>query len=97
MSGGVLSKLSFNDVCISVISVMNGDGDNTPYFFAREVAAMLGYRSPKDAVRAHCKGVISLSDLSDVKGGKLPPFAGGLNVQGPRHGVLIFEGLQPAY
>ena len=37
-------------------SVRTTEIDGKPYFVANEVASILGYVSPKDAVSRHCKG-----------------------------------------
>lgn len=41
-------------------SVRTTEIDGKPYFVANEVASILGYVSPKDAVSRHCKGALKL-------------------------------------
>ena len=38
--------------------------DGEPWFVARDVAHTLGYRIPKDAISAHCKGAVKRSLLT---------------------------------
>ncbi|GHU57452.1 hypothetical protein AGMMS49975_23060 [Clostridia bacterium] len=40
-----------------------------PWFVGRDVAEILGYKNPNEAVREHCKGVSET--LTPTNGGKL--------------------------
>lgn len=40
------------------------DDSGEPWFCAKDVASALGYRYPKDAIRAHCKGAVNRLPLS---------------------------------
>ena len=44
--------------------VRGGETDGTPYFVAKDVALMLGYKNPADAVRRHCIEVVETLPLS---------------------------------
>lgn len=39
--------------------------NNKPYFVANDIAKALGYKVPKDAVRAHCKGALKHRHLTN--------------------------------
>lgn len=46
--------MKFNDAMFGNLRVIVRDGE--PWFVAKDVAEMLGYSRPKDAIAAHCKG-----------------------------------------
>jgi BRO family, N-terminal domain len=46
------------------------DRDGEPWFVGIDVAEVLGYADPKQAVKLHCK---ARKPLSELKGGNLPP------------------------
>ena len=39
--------------------------DNEPYFVGNEVADILGYKRPNDAISAHCRGTVK-HRISDI-------------------------------
>lgn len=47
----------------NTIRTVNLDGE--PWFVARDVADVLGYARPRDAIRAHCKGAVLHRILTD--------------------------------
>lgn len=53
MTDIVAQMFSYGDKKVRAIMI-----GNEPYFAGNDVAALLGYRSPKNAVSSHCKGGI---------------------------------------
>lgn len=39
--------------------------DNKPYFVGKDIANILGYSNPRDAISRHCKGVVKTKYLKD--------------------------------
>ena len=48
--------------------VRGGETDGTPYFVAKDVATMLGYKDTVNAIKRHCKGVAKSLPLSTSGG-----------------------------
>ena len=67
---GVLSKSSFelNDTTLDVIVIRHDDGsENETYFFASEVAKMLGYKNVWQAIRRRCPKRIKFEDMKRTR------------------------------
>jgi len=62
--GNGLRTFDFQGVPIRTLLV---DGDTEPWFVASDVAKILGYSNPREAVRTHCKGGREM--LTPSKGG----------------------------
>jgi len=58
-----LTQFQFNTKDIRVI-----EKDGQPWFIAKDVAELLGYTRPRDAVKDHCKGGVKMA-LPSGKGG----------------------------
>lgn len=57
LSGGIMSQ-SLSIFNYSGIQIRTIEKDGEPWFVARDVATILGYARPRDAVSQHCKGAV---------------------------------------
>lgn len=68
MATTALQVFAYDENMIRTVEGENGE----VYFVAKDIAGMLGYANPQEAIRTHCKKAISVGDIRGVSDSLTP-------------------------